>query len=119
MLLLLLLFSGFSGTRAPGSPGEDPDVGDGIISLLAIFGIVAGFLVGGLLVMAVVVFVCMFLRDECNRRARHYACTARSARHPSPSAPRQELAAALNPASENGYTRPPPINPSFVEVNEV
>ena len=94
-------------------------MGDGIIRLLAIFGIIAGLLVGGLLVMAVVVFVCFFLRDECNRRARHYARTARSARHPSPSAPRHELATALNPASENGHTLPPPINPSFVEVNEV
>ena len=73
-----------------------------------------GVIFGVLLVVGVVGVVGLFLMKKYKQRAHHYARTARTARHPSPSAPRQELAEV-----ENDYTRPPPTNPRFVQVNEV
>ena len=101
----------FSGTGAPGSSGQDTDVDDTPspnLSSLQTAGIAVGIPFGVILVVGVVL---VFLPE---RRAHHDARTARTARHPSPSAPRQELAEV-----ENDYTRPPPTNPRFVQVNEV
>ena len=107
-------FPGFSGTGAPGSSGQDTDV-DGTpsptLSPLQMAGIAVGVPFGVVLVVGV---VGVFLMKKCKRRAHHYARTARTARRPSPSAPRQELAEV-----ENDYTCPPPTNPRFVQVNEV
>ena len=72
-----------------------------------------GVIFGGLVAVALSLGVRGFLKRR-KRRAHHNARTARSARHPSPSAPRQELAAV-----ENDNTRPPPTNPRLVQVNEV
>ena len=97
-------FPGFSGTGAPGSSGQDTDVDDNRPSIQKIV-IAVGVPCGAILFAILVV--------TCKRHAHHHARTARTARHPSPSAPRQELAEV-----ENDYTCPPPTNPRFVQVNE-